>query len=57
MPALAAKGSIFQCFVAGSWSYIALQEADPWTWIASESLGYNVIARTDMGLAVAMPRD
>ena len=28
------QGIDISCFVAGTWSYIALQEADPWTWIA-----------------------
>lgn len=51
------QGLDISCFVAGTWSYIALQEADPWEVDRLESLGYNVIARTDIGLAVAMARD
>ena len=52
-----AKYVAISCFVAGTWSYIALQQAGPLELDLLESLDYTAIPVAESGLAVAMPRD
>ena len=42
-------------FLAGTWSYIAMQECDRMDLQRLESLGYSVVGVAESGLAVAMP--
>lgn len=51
------EGIDISSFLAGTWSYIAMQECDPMDLQRLESLGYSVVGVAESGLAVAMPKD
>ena len=56
-PGSVRQGIDISSFLAGTWSYIAMQECDPMDLQRLESLGYSVVGVAESGLAVAMPED
>ena len=56
-PGSVRQGIDISSFLAGTWSYIAMQECDPLDLQRLESLGYSVVAVAESGLAVAMPEE
>ena len=56
-PGSVRQGLDISSFLAGTWSYLAMQECDPMDVQRLESLEYSVVFVAEAGLAVAMPEE